>query len=75
MDDLMDKMTTNIYKTLKAMYDCQIGLPNGEQYIPTSQVKLSEKVGVSKITINSYFKYFSSRGKAPLIITRRAGTV
>ncbi len=62
MDDLMDKMTTNIYKALKAMYDCQIDLPNGEQYIPTSQAELSEIVGVSKITMNSYFKYFSEQG-------------
>lgn len=62
MEDLMEKMTTNIYKTLEAMYDCQITLANGEQYIPTSQAELARIIGVSAITMNSYFKYFSEQG-------------
>lgn len=61
MSDVIEKLTTNTYRTLKTMYDSQITLPDGTQYVPISQAELSRIIGVSTITMNSIFKYLKEK--------------
>lgn len=62
MDQVIDKFTNSTYKILKQLYNCQISLPDGSQYIPISQAELSRIIGVSTITMNKYFKQFQEDG-------------
>lgn len=62
MESLLDKFTSSTYKVLKQIYDCQMMLPDGTAYIPISQAELARIIGVSKITMNKYFKQFQKDG-------------
>lgn len=62
MDNVIEKFTNNMYKILKQIYDCQVPLQDGSQYIPISQAELARIVGVSTITMNKYFKEFQEDG-------------
>ena len=62
MSDVLDRFTTNEYRTLKQMYESTATLPDGERYVPLSQAELSRIIGVSKVTMNRYFKYFKGNG-------------
>lgn len=46
---------SSTYKVLKQIYDHQIILSDGIQYITISQAELSRIIGVSTITMNKYF--------------------
>ena len=56
MGSVIDKMTNNTYKILRYMYTRQIETPNGDKYIPLSQVEIAEIFGMSTITANRLFK-------------------
>lgn len=56
MGSVIDKMTNNTYKILRYMYTRQIEAPNGDKYIPLSQVEIAEIFGMSTITANRLFK-------------------
>ena len=62
MSDVLDRFTTNEYRTLKQMYESTVTLPDGERYVPVSQAELSRIIGISKVTMNRYFKYFKDNG-------------
>lgn len=56
MGNVIDKVTNNTYKILRYMYTRQIEAPNGDKYIPLSQVEIAEIFGMSTITANRLFK-------------------
>ena len=56
MGNVIDKVTNNTYKILRYMYTRQIETPNGDKYIPLSQVEIAEIFGMSTITANRLFK-------------------
>lgn len=68
--DIINKMTTKYYKTLKFMYDNQVQTREGYFFVPMTQVEIAENVAVSKITMNAIIKnlresklLYSSLGK------------
>lgn len=62
MENIIAKITSNTYKVLKQMYDCQVDLPDGTRYVPISQAELSRIIGVSTITMNKIFKQLKEDG-------------
>jgi hypothetical protein len=54
---IIDKMTTNYYKTLSFMYDNKI-LINDEYMIPLTQNEISIITKINKVTINKLFKEY-----------------
>jgi len=44
------------------MYKVQVEMPDGRKYVPVSQRELSDILGISPMTVNSYFKFFSENG-------------
>lgn len=70
-EDVISKMTTNLYKTLKLMYDNQVKMTNGSVFTPMTQVELAEQIGVSKITMNAMFRDMQKEGLVYPYGTRR----
>ena len=56
-----EKLTTNYYKTLEILYDSLVNI-NNEKIAIITQVEISERLGLSKITINSIFKELREDG-------------
>lgn len=56
MGSVIDRMTNNTYKILKYMYSKQVEAPDGDKYIPVSQVEIADIFGMSTITVNKLFK-------------------
>ena len=57
MGSVIDKMTNNTYKILRYMYTRQIEAPNGDKYIPLSQVEIAEIFGIGTTLSESYSGY------------------
>lgn len=67
MDSTLDMLTNTSYKTLKKMYQCQVLLPDGSSFVPTSQSDLAKILQVNVMTMNKIFKQFIDEGLvAPL---------
>ena len=62
MSEIMERMTSKEYKLLLQMYKVQVEMPDGRKYVPVSQRELSDILGLSPMTVNSYFKYFTESG-------------
>lgn len=56
-----EKLTTNYYKTLEILYDSLVNI-NNEKIAVITQVEISERLGLSKITVNSIFKELRNDG-------------
>ena len=56
-----EKLTTNYYKVLEILYDSLVNI-NNEKVSVVTQVEISERLGLSKITINSIFKELRNDG-------------
>jgi len=56
LGSVIDRMTNNTYKILKYMYSKQVEAPDGDKYIPVSQVEIADIFGMSTITVNKLFK-------------------
>ena len=56
-----EKLTTNYYKTLEILYDSLVNI-NNEKIAVITQVEIAEKLGLSKITVNSIFKELREDG-------------
>lgn len=56
-----EKLTTNYYKTLEILYDSLVNI-NNEKIAVITQVEISERLGLSKITVNSIFKELREDG-------------
>lgn len=56
-----EKLTTNYYKTLEILYDSLVNI-NNEKIAIVTQVEISERLGLSKITVNSIFKELREDG-------------
>lgn len=56
-----EKLTTNYYKVLEILYDSLVNI-NNEKVSIVTQVEISERLGLSKITINSIFKELREDG-------------
>lgn len=62
MSEIMERMTSKEYKLLLQMYRVQAEMPDGRKYVPVSQRELSDILGLSPVTVNSYYKYFAESG-------------
>lgn len=62
MSEIMERMTSKEYKLLLQMYKIQVEMPDGRKYVPISQRELSDILGISSLTVNSYYKYFVENG-------------
>ena len=58
---MKDKMVTNYYKVLEALYDNRATI-NGEEICIVTQVEIAEQLNLSTITINALFKKLRNDG-------------
>lgn len=62
MNEIIEKITTNYFKTLQILFDNQVTSSDGIMFVPMTQMEIAEKINVSKITINNIFKELKEDG-------------
>ena len=68
--ELLESLTTNHYKTLKALYERQAEKKGGQRVIAVTQREIAEELKVSKPTVVGIFRALSKSG----LISKDAGT-
>lgn len=58
----LDKLTTNHYRALKALYDCRAKTPDGVVIIPVTQKQMAKVLKVSSPTMVSIFRSLTEDG-------------
>lgn len=72
MSEIMERMTSKEYKLLLQMYKVQAEMPDGRKYVPVSQRELADILGISSMTVNSYYKYFVENGLIELFEDKKS---
>jgi len=62
MKKIIDKITTNYYKTLKVLADHEVKSIDGYTFSPITQIEIAKKLNISKITMNVIFKQLQDDG-------------
>lgn len=62
MNDISEKITTNYYKTLQALYNMMEQSFDGRYIAKVKQTEIAEELGINKMTVNAIFKELMSDG-------------